>query len=434
MKQKKVLTYLLILLGILILVLIIGKSAGWFGGEFTYKVAAEHPAYRTIKQVVVANGKVQPEKEVKISPEVSGELIEIAIEEGDRVEKGDLLVRIKPDTYISLKERAEASLNSAKAQHSNSKARLAQTRAKYKKAEQDYKRNKKLWQEKTISDAEYESIISTYEMAKAELEAAKQSVASAKYTVESARASLNEAEENLKKTRIFSPMSGIVSRLNVEEGETVVGTKQMAGTELLRIADLEKMEVKVEVSENDIVQVNLGDTALVEIDAYLGREFEGVVTEIAHSANVEGAASDQVTNFDVKIRLLKDSYKELISPNNLYPFRPGLSATVDIFTDTKKGVLTVPIQAVTIRSKDQNKDAENLRDDAQEVVFSVEKDSVRLYKVKTGIQDNQNIEIQSGLDTTQQIVTAPYNAISGDLSEGDKVEVVDKKKLFEKNK
>jgi HlyD family secretion protein len=434
MKQKKVLTYLLILLGLLILVLIIGKSAGWFGGDYTYKVVAEHPTYRTIKQVVVANGKVQPEKEVKISPEVSGELTEIAIEEGDRVKKGDLLIRIKPDTYISLKERAEASLNSAKAQYSNSKARLAQTRAKYKKAEQDYNRNKQLWEEKTISDAEYETVLSSYEMAKAELEAAKQSVVSAKYTVESARASLNEAEENLKKTSIFAPMSGIVSRLNVEEGETVVGTMQMAGTELLRIADLEKMEVKVEVSENDIIQVELDDTATIEIDAYLGQEFKGVVTEIAHSANIQGAATDQVTNFDVKIRLLKESYSELVSQNNPYPFRPGLSATVDIYTDMKKGVLAVPIQAVTTRGQGQKKASESSRDNSEEVVFSVVKDSVKIYKVKTGIQDNQYIEIARGLDTTQKIVTAPYNAISADLNEGDKVEIVPKKKLFEKNK
>lgn len=431
MKQKKVLTYLLITLGVLILILLIGKGAGWFGGDYTYKVAAENPAYRTVKQLVVANGKVQPEKEVKISPEVSGELVEIAIEEGDEVKKGDLLVRIKPDTYISLKERAEASLNSAKAQYANSRARLAQTKAKYKKAEQDYKRNKKLWEEKTISDAEYESILSSYEMAKAELEAAKQSVESAKYTVESAKASLNETEENLKKTRIFAPMDGIVSRLNVEEGETVVGTMQMAGTELLRIADLEKMEVKVEVSENDIIQVNLHDTALVEIDAYLGREFKGIVTEIAHSANIQGAASDQVTNFDVKIRLLKESYSELVSAQNPYPFRPGLSATVDIFTDTKEGVLTVPIQAVTTRSPGQSKESEGSQENMQEVVFSAEQDSVKLYTVKTGIQDNQYIEILSGLDTTQKVVTAPYNAISGDLKEGDKVEIVPKKKLFE---
>jgi HlyD family secretion protein len=433
MKQKKVLTYLLITLGVLILILLIGKGAGWFGGDYTYKVAAENPAYRTVKQLVVANGKVQPEKEVKISPEVSGELVEIAIEEGDEVKKGDLLVRIKPDTYISLKERAEASLNSAKAQYANSRARLAQTKAKYKKAEQDYKRNKKLWEEKTISDAEYESILSSYEMAKAELEAAKQSVASANFTVESARASLNEAEENLKKTRIYAPMGGIVSRLNVEEGETVVGTMQMAGTELLRIADLEKMEVKVEVSENDIIQVNLHDTALVEIDAYLGREFKGIVTEIAHSANIQGAASDQVTNFDVKIRLLKESYSELVSAQNPYPFRPGLSATVDIFTDTKEGVLTVPIQAVTTRSPGQSKESEGTQENMQEVVFSVEQDSVKLYTVKTGIQDNQYIEILSGLDTIQKVVTAPYNAISGDLKEGDKVEIVPKKKLFEDN-
>ena len=330
MKQKKILITLLIVVGVLIIFLVVGKNAGWFGGGYKHQVAAEKPTLRAITQLVTANGKIQPETEVKISPEVSGELIEIRVEEGERIQKGDLLVRIKPDTYESLKQRAEASLNSAKAQHANSKARLAQTRAKYRKAEKDYKRNKQLWEEKTISEAEYENILSQYEMAKAELDAAKQSVLSARYSVESARASLNEAMENLQKTRIYAPMTGIVSRLNVEEGETVVGTKQMAGTELLRIADLDRMEAKVEVSENDIIKVSLNDTAAIEIDAYLGKEFRGLVTEIAHSANVEGASSDQVTNFEVKIRLLKSSYEELVTPQNPYPFRPGLSATVDI--------------------------------------------------------------------------------------------------------
>lgn len=434
MKQKKILVYLLAIFGILILLLIIGKNVGWFGGDYTYKVAVEKPSYRTINQVVVANGKVQPEKEVKISPEVSGELIEIAIDEGESVNKGDLLVRIKPDTYISMKQRAEASLNSAKAQYSNSKARLAQTKAKYKKAQKDYQRNKKLWEERTISESEFESVESSYEMAKAELEAAEQTAISAKYSVESARASLNEADENLKKTRIYAPMSGIVSRLNVEAGETVVGTQQMAGTELLRIADLDKMEVKVEVGENDIIQVSLNDTAIVEIDAYLGQKFKGVVTEIAHSANIEGAASDQVTNFDVKIRLLKSSYSELISEQNPYPFRPGLSATVDIYTKKKEHIVTVPIQSVTTRNIDKEKREKDFDEELQEVVFIVEKDSIKLLAVKTGIQDNQYIEIQEGLDTTHQVVTAPYNAISTELAEGDKVEIVEKKKLFARDR
>jgi len=434
MKQKKILVYLLIIFSVLILFLIIGKNAGWFGGDYTYKIAAEKPSYRTIDQVVVANGKVQPEKEVKISPEVSGELIEIPIDEGESLNKGDLLVRIKPDTYISMKKRAEASLNSAKAQYSNSKARLAQTKAKYKKAKQDYQRNKMLWEERAISESEFESVESSYEMAKAELEAAKQTAISAKHSVESARASLNEADENLKKTRIYAPMSGIVSRLNVEAGETVVGTQQMAGTELLRIADLDKMEVKVEVGENDIIQVSLNDTAIVEIDAYLGRKFKGVVTEIAHSANIEEAASDQVTNFDVKIRLLKSSYSGLISENNPYPFRPGLSATVDIFTKKKAHILTIPIQSVTTRNINKEKPEKDIEEELQEVVFIVEKDSIKLLDVKTGIQDNQYIEIQEGLDTTNQVVTAPYNAISKELEEGDKVEIVDKKKLFERDR
>jgi len=434
MKQKKILTYLFIIFGILIILLIIGKNAGWFGAEYSYKVAAEYPAHRSITQMVTANGKVQPETEVKISPEVSGELIEIKVEEGDRVQKGDLLVRIKPDTYISMKKRAEASLNSAKAQYANSRAMLAQTEAKFKKAKQDYVRNKKLWEEKTISESEYESALSAYEMAKAELEAAKQSVRSANYSVESAKATVDEAKENLLKTRIYAPMSGIVSRLNVEVGETVVGTNQMAGTELLRIADLERMEVKVEVNENDIIKVSLHDTALVEIDAFLGRNFKGEVSEIAHSANIEGTATDQVTSFEVKIHLLKNSYTDLITENSPYPFRPGLSATVDIQTENKQDILTVPIQSVTTRNLNPDHSESNPGDDLKEVVFVVRGDSVNVQPVQTGIQDNQFIEIMEGLDTASRVVTAPYNAISRSLKEGEKIEVVDKQKLFKNEK
>jgi HlyD family secretion protein len=432
MKQKKVLTYLIVLVIVLLIFVVAGKKAGWFGKEYTYKVAVEQPQYRDITEYVTANGKVQPETEVKISPEVSGEIIEINIEEGDNVKKGDLLLRIKPDTYISIKERAEASLNSAKAQYANAKARLEQTRSRFKKAKRDFERNEELWEEKTISEAEYEASLSSYEVAEAELEAAKQSVHSARYSVESARASLNEAEENLQKTRIYAPMSGIVSRLNVEVGETVVGTKQMAGTELLRIADLERMEVKVDVNENDIIKVELHDTAEVEIDAYLGRLFKGVVTEIAHSASIEGASTDQVTSFDVKIHLLKQSYEELVTSNNPYPFRPGLSATVDIMTENKNDILSVPIQAVTTRASDK-KNKEKPDDELQEVIFTVQADSVKMSLVETGIQDKEYIEIITGTDTTDKVVIAPYRAISRELKSGDLVSVVNKKELYKED-
>ena len=412
MKQKKVLTYLIVLVVVLIILVLAGKKAGWFGNEYTFEVAVEKPAIREISEFVTANGKVQPETEVKISPEVSGEIIEINIEEGDPVKKGDLLIKIKPDTYISIRDRAEASLNSAKAQLANAQAMLEQTRARYEKARRDYERNKKLWEEQTISEAEYESVESSYKVAKAELDASKQNVESARYSVESARASLKEAKENLQKTRIYAPMEGTVSRLNVEVGETVVGTMQMAGTELLRIADLNRMEVKVDVNENDIVKVSLNDTAVVEIDAYLGRKFKGTVSEIAHSATIEGAATDQVTSFEVKIYLLKESYSDLVSESNPYPFRPGLSATVDIFTENKNDVLSVPIQAVTTRAKTEV-ETDNETDELKEVVFAVVADSVVMNTVKTGIQDNQYIEILEGIDT---ITTLAFVSIPSSIS------------------
>ncbi len=423
-RQKKLLTVLLIIVGVMIVLVVVGKKAGWFGQGYTYQVAVEKPRPRKIVELVTANGKVQPETEVKISPEVSGEIVQITREEGEPVSKGDLLVRINPDTYISMVERAEASLNSAKAQHANAKAGLSQVRAKYKKAERDYNRNKKLWEEQTISEAEYETVVSNYEMSSAELEAANQSVLSAKYAVESARASLKEARENLQKTSIYSPMQGVVSRLNVEVGETVVGTKQMAGTELLRVADLNRMEVQVDVNENDIIKVELQDTCIVEIDAYMGRKFEGVVSEIANSATVEGTATDQVTSFEVKIYLLKSSYQDLISDQNPYPFRPGLSATVDVKTREQKNALSVPIQAVTTRPDTAQRGA------LSEVVFTVNSDSLLMKPVETGIQDNQYIEIVKGLTPDEQVVTAPYSDISGRLKHGDRVTIVDKNKLY----
>ena len=431
MKQKKVLKYLIIVLVVLVIFLIIGKKAGWFGQDFTYKVSVDRPDYRTIVETVTANGKVQPETEVKISPEVSGEIIEITIEEGSKVKKGALLLKIKPDTYQSILDRARASLNSSKAQYANSKAQLEQVRAKFRKAKRDYERNKELWEENTISESDYEAALSSYEMAEAELESAKQSVQSAKYSVESSRASVKEARENLQKTKIYAPMSGTVSRLNVEEGETVVGTKQMAGTELLRIADLDKMEVKVDVNENDIIKVGLNDTSDVEIDAYLGRKFQGVVSEIAHSANIEGTSTDQVTSFEVKIHLLKESYKDLITSDNPYPFRPGLSATVEVKTEQHTDVLSVPIQAVTTRSGQKNNKGSDADEEIHEIVFSVKNDTVKKHFVDIGIQDKQYIEIISGIDTTNQVVTAPYSAISKKLKQGDRVSVVKKEKLYD---
>ena len=423
--QKKVLTTMVILVVVLIIGVVVGKKAGWFGSEYLFKVSVEKPQTRSITELVTANGKVQPETEVKISPEVSGEIVEITLEEGDRVEKGRLLVRIKPDTYVSMKERAEASLNSARAQHANARAGLAQMEARFKKAKRDYNRSKQLWEEAAISQAEYDNVRSTWEMGEAELEAANQSVLSARYAVESARASLKEARENLNKTSIYAPMSGMVSSLNVEVGETVVGTMQMAGTQLLRIADMSRMEVMVDVNENDIIKVEHADTCIVEIDAYMGRKFKGVVSEIANSASVEGISTDQVTSFQVKIHLLKSSYQDLISRQNLYPFRPGLSATVDIQTQVRDSILSLPVQAVTTREMPDS------RDELNEVVFTVRADSVVMKQVKTGIQDSKFIEIISGLEPDEQVITAPYSDIAGRLQNGNRVQIVPKTELYQ---
>ncbi len=437
MKKNKLLRYLIIATVALLILAIVGKKAGWFGGDVSIKVAVEQPEKRTITEIVTASGKVQPEIEVMLSPDVSGEIVELNVKEGNDVEKGDLLLKIKPDTYISMVDRAQASLNGSKANYANSKAVLEQVEARFKQAERSYERNKMLWEKKAISEAEYETALSSYEVSKAELNAAKRNVESAKFSVESAEAALSEAEENLQKTIIYAPMTGTVSRLNVEEGERVVGTMQMAGTELLRIANLDRMEVRVEVNENDIVRVAKGDTALVEIDAYLGETFKAVVTEIANSASTLGTATDQVTNFDVKVFLLQASYQHLIDENNPNPFRPGMSASVDIQTNTRYDILSVPIQAVTTRAEEEKKpdgkDAEDEEVEVEEVVFVVASDTVEQRVVETGIMDRKYIEIKKGLELEEKIVIAPFSAISRRLKSGMGVEVKKKEDLFKED-
>jgi HlyD family secretion protein len=441
MKSKKILRYVIILAVVFVILAIVGKKVGWFGKEEVVKVAIEKAEKRRIIETTTANGKVQPETEVKLSPEVSGEIVELNVIEGDHVEKGKLLVKIKPDTYVSGRDRVAAALNSAK-------SRLAQAEAQFIQSELSYNRNKLLWEQKAISESEYENALASYKVALAELE-------SAKYSVKSAEASLNEAQEQLIKTNIYAPMTGTISMLNVELGERVVGTSLMTGTELMRIADLNRMEVKVEVNENDIVRVAMNDTAAIEVDAFLGEKFKGIVTEIANSANTAGLATDQVTNFDVKVFLLESSYKHLFDQGYLNPFRPGMSANVDIQTDTKNDILTVPIQAVTTRAdsamaaKSENKneetgftevssqDQESQESDdeeTQEVVFIVKDGKAVLREVKTGIQDNTYIEVLEGIEPGDEIITSPYAAITKKLEDGDPVEIVKKEDLFAKDK
>lgn len=432
MKSNKLLRYLLIAAAVLIVLAVVGKKAGWFGGKLEIKVSVESPEIRTLTEVVTASGKIQPEIEVKISPDVSGEIVELHIKEGDEVRKGDLLLKIKPDTYLSAVDRSRAAVNSAKANLANSQAYLEQIKSKFTQTKNSYERSKMLWEEETISQAEYESALSSFEMVTAELEAAKKSVEGSGYSVKSAEASLSEAEENLRKTTIYAPMSGTISMLNIEKGERVVGTSMMSGTELLRIADLDRMEVKVDVNENDIVKVKLNDTALVEVDAYLGETFKGIITEIANSANVSGMSTDQVTNFDVKVLLLKKSYQHLIGKNNPNPFRPGMSASVDIQTNSKSNILTIPIQTVTTRADSTEKEGKMVEVDEKivELVFVVSGDSARTREVITGIQDNKYIEIKEGLTIEDQVITAPYSAISRKLKDGSIIKVVKKEELF----
>ncbi len=439
MKKKNTLKYLIGAVVILIVFVVIGKKAGWFGKPEMIEVSVEKPMKRTITESITANGKIQPEIEVKISPEVSGEIIELNVKEGDQVEKGVVLCRIKPDTYLSYKERAIAAVNS-------SKARLTQSQAQLAQSELAFNRSKQLFSQKAISESDFESAKTNYEVAQAD-------VKSAKFNVESSEASLKETDENLKKTTIYAPMNGTISKLNVELGERVVGTAQFSGTEILRIADLSRMETRVDVNENDIVRVKMNDTALIEVDAYLDRKFKGVVTQIANSASVQGASTDQVTSFQVRILLLEESYKDLLNAKNPSPFRPGMSTTVDIRTQTKSNILTVPIQAVTTRSDSSKVGAasDGLAEvnqnqvtttekgngkptDLKEIVFITKGDTAKMVVVKTGIQDNTYIEIKEGLTGNEEIVSSPFSAISRKLKDGKLVKKISKEKLFKEEK
>lgn len=442
MKSKKTLYILLAITVILIIFAIIGKKAGWFGAGVEIEVAVDEAEKRTLVETITANGKIQPETQVKISPDVSGEIVDLQIKEGDKVEAGDFLLKIQPDTYISMRDRAEAAVNTARANLANAKARLAQVKAQFVQAELAYKRSKTLWEQKTISESEWETAESQYLTAKAEVEAAQQNVNSAEFSVRSASASLEEAQENLRRTSLFAPMEGTVSQLNVEKGERVVGTEMMAGTEMLTIADLSRMEVEVEVNENDIVRVSLRDTAIIEVDAYLDEKFKGVVTEIANSANTTDISADQVTNFDVTILILESSYSHLLTEGVESPFRPGMSATVDIQTNKKYDILTIPIQAVTTRTDSVLRDgkeplptqADSLisasEEELNEIVFVNENNKAVVRVVSTGIQDNMHIEILSGLNPGEKVITAPFSAISRRLQNGINVVIKDEQQLF----
>lgn len=470
-KRKRTLLYALIGIFLLLVVAAVIKGRQKPKGE---EVNAEAAQRRTIREMVSASGKIFPETEVKISSDVSGEIIELHVKEGDSVTIGQVLAKIRPDEYQSALEQGQASVSTARSQRQISSSNVQGSSAQIEQLKADrqrsvsqlevarnaHQRNEKLYKEGVISASEFDTSLgnlraaesalassdASLKSAESNLSTARENVRVADYGINSANARLKELRTSLQKTIITAPVSGIISKLNVEKGERVVGTLQMAGTEMMRIANLRSMEVQVDVSENDILKVSLGDETDVEVDAYLGRKFKGKVTEIANSASNVGAAgaslnSDQVTNFVVKIRVDANSYVDMIKDGRQYPFRPGMSASVDIYTNTADSTLSVPLIAVTARDEDADKKKENKEEEAgpkqqekekdldsiKEIVFVVTGDTVAMREVKTGIQNNDYIQVLSGLQEGEQVVTGPYAAIARKLKGGTRVVVVDKK-------
>lgn len=422
MKKKTVYILLGCAVVVIVLLLALSKSGAIGNNNKGKEVEIAKVAQTTIVETVSATGKIQPEIEVKISSEVSGEIIELPVKEGQVVKKGDLLVRINPDLYTSGLNRSVASL-------SGSKAGLSQADAQFQEAKLNYDRNKTLFDKGIISKSDWDKAVSAYAVA----QATKQS---AYYNVQSAAATVNEAKDNLGRTTIYAPADGTISSLGVELGERVLGTQQMTGTELLRVANLNNMEVEVDVNENDIVKVSVGDSARVEVDAYLKKEFKGIVTSISNSASADLTA-DQVTNFKVKVRILKESYADLLEgkSESYSPFRPGMTATVDIITKRKENVLAVPISAVVVKSDTSSTAKPSVAvgegeansapksDKKFECVFVKVGDKAKIRVIKTGIQDDTNIEAVSGLKPGDVVIVGPYSVVTKDLNSGDLVAV-----------
>jgi len=435
---------------LLLVVLVIMSKTGVFGKKEGTKVTAEKAAKRTIIEVVNASGKVYPEVEVKVSPDISGEITELTVQEGDTVKKGQLLARIYADIYSIQRDQASFGVDQSKAQVANSKAGLDALQAQLDQAQKNYDMQKKLFDDKVISKSEFNVAEANFKTAKANYNAGVQNIKGVSASVQSAEASLNRANKDLGKTTIIAPMDGVVSLLNVKKGERVAGNSFNVGTEILRIANMDKIEVRVDVGENDIPKVKLGDSALVTIDAYSDRKFKGLVTQIASSNNgassqsALAATTNDVTQYKVYVRLLPESYRDLLG-KGIFPFRPGMSATADIQTKTQINVLSVPINAVTTRDKNDvvvnkdDKEASDINapvpslDDLDVVVFILGADGkVKKVPVKTGIQDINYIEITEGLKEGDEVVTGPYDIVSKTLKDSIEVKKVDKKELFEK--
>jgi HlyD family secretion protein len=443
--------YIMIGLGAIVVLLIVLKMAGVIGKPQKTQVATEKAAQRTINEIVSASGKIKAHVEVKISPEVSGEVVELPVHEGDVVKKGQLLCKVRPDILKSEFDRTEAAYNTQKAAVENANQMLAQSQATYDNQLSIYNRDKTLFDRKVLTAAEFEAAKASYLGAKASLEAAKQNLIGAKFGLAQSEASVKEANGNLVKTTIYSPVDGVISKLSIQQGERVLGTQQFAGTEIMTISDLNQLDATVDVNENDINRIKLGDSAKVQVDAFTNKLFAGTVIEIGSAANVVGNTADQVTNFTVKVRLDPKSYAALLNKtsSNESPFRPGLTATVDINTNRGKG-LAVPIQAVTTRedkkvdnaapkpdnsssSSDDNKQKSASASITKEYVFVYSAGKVKQVQVTTGIQDDSYIIVLSGVKDGEEVVSAPYQSISKTLTDKMEVEKVDKSKLFNAN-
>lgn len=458
--MNKKLLWIIIGVVCLVVVLVILKNTGTLGKDEGVKVSAEKVAKRTIIETVNASGKLYPEVEVKVSPDISGEIVDLAVQEGDSVKRGQVLAKIYADIYTTQRDQAAALVNQQQATVSNSSAQLDALKATMDQAKRVFDRQKQLLDEKVISRSEFEQAESSFLTSQANYNATKQAILGNQAGVSSAQANLSKANKDLSRTAVLAPMNGVISLLNVKKGERVVGNSMMAGTEMMRVADMNLIEVIVDVGENDIPKVHFGDSAVVEIDAYNNRKFKGLVTKIASSNSSASTSTttstNDVTNYKVHIRLLRESYKDLVEvgAKKNFPFRPGMSASADIQTKRHENALSVPINSVTTREKNTDKPVDNTKDiniqtsnteptnapkaispDLDEVAFILQKDGkVKKINVRTDIQDINYIEILSGLKEGDQVITGPYSTVNKLLKDGMKVTVVDKDKLFETKK
>jgi len=447
-KKRSPLKIVLWVLGGVFLLWLIAYFSGLTKGKDVIEVTLGEVKKVKIIETVSASGTIQPEAEVKISPDVSGEIVDVMVEEGDSVIAGQMLLRIRPDNFQAAVQNSQAGVNTSRANYAQTQSRYEQAVAQLLRSKADFERNKELFDQDVISEADFQQFETNFRVAQKEVEAATQQMEASKFTIQSAQATLNQNLDVLSRTEIYAPVSGTVSKLDVEQGEKVVGTAQMAGTEMLIIANLNNMEVRVNVNENDIVRVKLGQEVNIEVDAYGERKFKGIVTKIANTANTK-ISEDAITEFEVRIRILNESYKDLIKKKgSLSPFRPGMTASVEIITNTKENVTSVPLASVTTRKpdseqadeegrKEENKEKNPLQKDEKpkQVIFVYnEKEKKALMReVETGISDFENIEIKKGVEIGDKIITGPFAILSNEEKLKDKSEVKEKEDKKEKS-